>query len=252
MSQAPANNWETIAESMGITGNASSQSKTALPTNNSTAPVNLGVEEVKIQLPTRLRQIKHSLEFKRPPESRSLTTANLRSFESNFPETRNIKRVNVHADTICSADFPALALRLDGYIHLQNISGDDKYNRVEGQLKRCIAKRILTHKGALRHPNRSKASDQRHLGHIIQLYDMYKNFEKRYAAGTFDEVSKIEWIPTTSRFGTDGYFQVTYTHTPPPAPVVPATTATTNRSAWGGKRTTRKMRKSKKRQTRNQ
>lgn len=247
MSEEPLANWETIANEQGITG-ARNSAAIAAPEEAATAPV-IVEEELQWQ-PRGPRRIQRSLEFKRPHESRELATTNLASFESKFPETPNIRGIPVHNDTICAADFPALAIRLNNYIHLQNISGDDKYNRVEGQLKRCIAKRILTHKGALKSRERSIKSDKKHLGYIIQLYDMYKNFEQRYAAGTFNELSKIEWIATSSRFGPDGYFKVTYTHIPPSAPVLSASTATTNGNAWGGKRTTRKMRKSKRKQTR--
>lgn len=261
MSKEPLANWETMANEQGITGarNTAAQEAAAAATATgatatgataTAAATEVATVEEELQLPSRgPRQIKHTLQFKRPPESRELATTNLASFESKFPEERNIRGVNVHSQSICDRDFPALAARLNNYINVDNISVEDKYNRIEGQLRRCIAKRILTHKGSLRNKYRSLISDKKHLGHILQLYDMYKNFEQRYAAGTFDEVSKIEWIVTTSRLGQDGYFQVTYTSTMAPLSAPPISVVQGN-NAWGGKRKTRKARKSKRKQTR--
>lgn len=187
-----------------------------------------------------------------------------------FPESFVTPKEDVHSVNHCHASFKVLAEILNN--HLQSTNDlETKFNAIQNQLKRCLAKRIKSRRKSLSNDTRRKEEDAVHTARIQQLYELYTLFEMAHTNGTFQQIRDIIFKKTKSDIGDYGLFQVTFLRPrPPPRNFFKAAAVTTAnsgsagagngsgsrvRNAWnsppkGGKRKTRKARKSSRKQTR--
>lgn len=151
-------------------------------------------------------------------------------------------------DDFCTDDFGPLADKLNGYLVTPGVPV------LLAQLYRCIAERILANQR--RGGQGNTAGDLAHIGVIIGLINLYKYLDDIQTEGMEDIVS-ISFVKYSSAYYPFGHFIVTTKEKP--AQQSSSTTTTYpgagDGSAWnsppkGGKRKTRKARKSSRKQTR--